>query len=144
MPTGPSFWDQGILTVIRLDKVEWISGTVPNVGLNVAFMIFGAVALAFNIFTRWVYTSLFLLFLSISHVHCANIVLLNLNSTQTAVQTFSRVADRADRVLSRRCYTYFHSRRQCFSRCFGYRIPLWEIRPSSTPNRWYRSCARGD
>lgn len=52
MPTGPSFWDQGILTVIGLDKVEWINDTVPNVGLNVAFMTFGAVGLAFNIFTR--------------------------------------------------------------------------------------------
>jgi len=51
MPTGPSFWDQGILTVIGLNKVEWINDIVPNVGLNVAFMIFGAVGLAFNIFT---------------------------------------------------------------------------------------------
>lgn len=63
MPTGPSFWDQGILTVIGLNKVEWINDIVPNVGLNVAFMIFGAVGLAFNIFTRWVCTSLFFFFL---------------------------------------------------------------------------------
>ena len=50
--TGPSFWDQGILTVVGLNKNEWISKRVPNVGLNVAFMIFGAAALAFNIVTR--------------------------------------------------------------------------------------------
>lgn len=59
LPAGPSFWDQGILTVIGLEKVKWISDAVPNVGLNVAFMIFGAAALAFNIVTRWVHTSLF-------------------------------------------------------------------------------------
>ena len=65
MATGPSFWDRGILTVIGLDKVEWISGMVPNVGLNVAFMIFGAAGLAFNIFTRLVHTSLVFLALLI-------------------------------------------------------------------------------
>ena len=52
MATGPSFWDQGILSVIGLDQIEWISRAVPNVGLNVAFMLFGAAGLAFNIFTR--------------------------------------------------------------------------------------------
>jgi len=81
LPAGPSFWDQGILTVTRLERIGWISKTVPNVGLNVAFMMFGAAGLAFNIFTRWVHTSLFSpLFLSIGHVHSANIALLNFKS----------------------------------------------------------------
>jgi hypothetical protein len=65
MPAGPSFWDRGILTVIGLDKVAWISDTVPNVGLNVAFMIFATLALAFNIFIRWAHTSLVFLALDI-------------------------------------------------------------------------------
>lgn len=144
MSTGPSFWDQGILTVIGLDRVKWISDIVPNVGLNVTFMIFGAVGLAFNIFTRWVHTSLFFShFLSIGHVHCANIHLLNFNHAQTAVQTFTRVGDKADRIRSRRCYTCFHSRRRCFCRSFGYRTPVWKIPQSSIPSRWYRSCAPG-
>ena len=43
-----------------LEKIEWISGAVPNIGLNVTFMVFGAAGLAFNIFTRWVHTSLFI------------------------------------------------------------------------------------
>jgi len=50
---GPSFWDQGILTVTGLEKVGWISETLPNVGLNVSFMLFGAGGLAFNIFTSY-------------------------------------------------------------------------------------------
>ena len=60
MPAGPSFWDQGVLTVTGLEKIEWISGAVPNIGLNVTFMVFGAAGLAFNIFTRWAHTSLFI------------------------------------------------------------------------------------
>lgn len=50
---GPSFWDRGILSVVGLDKVEWIRSNVPNVGLNVAFMLFGAAGLAFNIVTSY-------------------------------------------------------------------------------------------
>lgn len=46
-----------MLTIIGLEKVGWISEAVPNIGLNVTFMVFGAAGLAFNIFTRWVYTS---------------------------------------------------------------------------------------
>ena len=60
LPAGPSFWDRGVLTVTGLEKIGWISGAVPNIGLNVTFMVFGAGGLAFNIFTRWVYTSLFI------------------------------------------------------------------------------------
>ncbi|KAI0053462.1 Choline/ethanolaminephosphotransferase [Auriscalpium vulgare] len=50
---GPSFWDQGILTVTRLEHVEVIAKHVPNIGLNEAFMVFGALALAFNIITSY-------------------------------------------------------------------------------------------
>jgi ethanolaminephosphotransferase len=51
---GPTFWDQKILTVMRLENVEWIASRVPNVALNVCFMIFSGFALAFNIITRCV------------------------------------------------------------------------------------------
>lgn len=77
MPAGPSFWDQGILTITGLERIGWINETVPNVGLNVAFMMFGAACLAFNIVTRWVYTSLFL---SIGHICSATTALLNFKS----------------------------------------------------------------
>jgi len=50
---GPSYWDQGILTVTGLGRIEWIRERVPNIGMNVAFMVFGAVALAFNIVTSY-------------------------------------------------------------------------------------------
>jgi len=50
---GPSFWDQGILTVFGLDKVKWISEAVPNVGLNVTFLLIGGAGLAFNIVTSY-------------------------------------------------------------------------------------------
>jgi len=51
---GPTFWDQKILTLIRLERIEWISSHVPDVGINVCFMIFSTFALAFNIVTRCV------------------------------------------------------------------------------------------
>jgi hypothetical protein len=50
---GTSFWDTGILTFTRLDRIPRIAELVPNVGLNEAFMIFGGVALAFNILARY-------------------------------------------------------------------------------------------
>ena len=75
---GPSFWDQGILTVTGLEGIGWIGERVPNVGMNVGFMIFGAVALAFNIVTRWVYTLPFLSYLSATFTP-QTLGLLNLN-----------------------------------------------------------------
>lgn len=50
--TGPTFWDQKILTFTRLENADWIASRVPNVALNVCFMIFAGFALAFNIVTR--------------------------------------------------------------------------------------------
>ncbi|KAJ3820336.1 choline ethanolaminephosphotransferase [Lentinula raphanica] len=46
---GPSFWDTPVLDFLHLSSVPVISNTIPNVGLNVCFMIFGAFGLAFNI-----------------------------------------------------------------------------------------------
>jgi ethanolaminephosphotransferase len=51
---GPTFWDQNVLTLTRLENIEWIASHVPNIGINVCFMIFSIVALAFNIVTRCV------------------------------------------------------------------------------------------
>ncbi|KAG7100139.1 hypothetical protein E1B28_001919 [Marasmius oreades] len=45
---GPSFWDTGILTFVGLEKYPPLA-RVPNIGLNEAFMAFGAVGLGFNI-----------------------------------------------------------------------------------------------
>ena len=60
--------------------------------MNVAFMVFGAVALAFNIVTRWVYTSLFFyICLSTGHVHAANIGLVEPYSALE--QLFKRVQE---------------------------------------------------
>jgi len=50
---GTSFWDTGILTFTRLDRIPRIVEIVPNVGLNEAFMIFGGFALAFNILASY-------------------------------------------------------------------------------------------
>lgn len=52
---GTGFWDTGILTFTRLDRVQKIADVVPNVGLNESFMIFGAFALAFNILSRLIF-----------------------------------------------------------------------------------------
>jgi len=46
---GPSFWDTGILTITRLDRLPLLPKIIPNFGLNEAFMVFGAFGLAFNI-----------------------------------------------------------------------------------------------
>ncbi|KAI0803223.1 Choline/ethanolaminephosphotransferase [Irpex lacteus] len=51
---GPAFWDTPFLTVLGLDKVPAIANIVPNVGLNIAFMIYGAVFLLFNIITSYI------------------------------------------------------------------------------------------
>jgi len=50
---GPTFWDQKILTFTRLENADWIASRVPNVALNVCFMIFAGFALAFNIVTSY-------------------------------------------------------------------------------------------
>jgi ethanolaminephosphotransferase len=52
---GPTFWDQGILTFTRLNRIPQVVQHVPNIGLNESFMVFGAFALAFNIVSRWVH-----------------------------------------------------------------------------------------
>ncbi|KAF8527387.1 Choline/ethanolaminephosphotransferase [Hysterangium stoloniferum] len=48
-----AMWDTGILTVLHLEHIDIISHNVRNVGLNEAFMIFGALALAFNIISSY-------------------------------------------------------------------------------------------
>lgn len=53
---GPAFWDKGFLTVLGLEGTQIpqipLSIEVPNVPLNICFMLFGAFGLLFNIFTR--------------------------------------------------------------------------------------------
>lgn len=51
---GPALWDQKILSLTRLENVEWIASRVPNLAINVCFMLFAGVGLAFNIITRCV------------------------------------------------------------------------------------------
>jgi len=54
---GPRFWDQNILSFTRLESIEWIASRVPNLPINVCFMLFATFALAFNIVTRCVLPS---------------------------------------------------------------------------------------
>lgn len=56
---GPSFWDQGILTFTKLDRIESINNLgLKNLPLNECFMVFGAIGLLFNILARSVSRSL--------------------------------------------------------------------------------------
>jgi hypothetical protein len=41
-----------MLTFARLEDVEWIASRVPNLAINVCFMLFAGLGLAFNIVTR--------------------------------------------------------------------------------------------
>ena len=50
--TGPTFWDQPVLTFLGIENVPQVAKYVPNKGLNEAFMWFGALGLLFNIITR--------------------------------------------------------------------------------------------
>jgi ethanolaminephosphotransferase len=50
---GPSFWDQKLLTVTRLNSIPVIQRYVPNIALNESFMVFGAFGLAFNIYSSF-------------------------------------------------------------------------------------------
>jgi hypothetical protein len=54
---GPRFWDQNILSFSRLENIDWIASRVPNLPINVCFMLFSGFALAFNIVTRCVLPS---------------------------------------------------------------------------------------
>jgi len=45
---GPSFWDTGILTFLRLANVPLIN-QLPDLPLNDSFMVFGAFGVAFNL-----------------------------------------------------------------------------------------------
>ncbi len=57
LDVGPSFWDQNILSFTRLEKIDWIASRVPNLPMNVCFMIFTGFGLAFNIVTRCILPS---------------------------------------------------------------------------------------
>ncbi|KZO96408.1 Choline/ethanolaminephosphotransferase [Calocera viscosa TUFC12733] len=46
---GPSFWDTPLLTFLSLDKHPLATLLIPNKPLNESFMIFGALALLYNI-----------------------------------------------------------------------------------------------
>lgn len=50
--SGPSFWEQKFWTFTHLDHIPIIN-KLPNLPLNESFMVFGAIGLAFNIFTRF-------------------------------------------------------------------------------------------
>ncbi|KIK62271.1 hypothetical protein GYMLUDRAFT_42209 [Collybiopsis luxurians FD-317 M1] len=50
---GPSFWDTGVLDILHLHNIPLISSIIPNIGLNVSFMIFGAFGLGFNILNSY-------------------------------------------------------------------------------------------
>ena len=54
---GPRFWDQNILSFTRLENIEWIASRVPNLPINVCFMVFAGFGLAFNIVTGCVVPS---------------------------------------------------------------------------------------
>lgn len=56
---GPQFWDVGILTFTRLDRIPFLEQNIPNIGLNESFMVFGAFGVAFNIASRFVIRTLF-------------------------------------------------------------------------------------
>ncbi|KAJ7447209.1 Choline/ethanolaminephosphotransferase [Mycena latifolia] len=45
---GPSFWDTGILTFLRLTNVPFVN-QLPDLPLNDSFMVFGAFGVAFNV-----------------------------------------------------------------------------------------------
>ncbi len=50
---GPQFWDVGVLTFTRLDRIPLLEKNIPNIGLNETFMVFGAFGVAFNIASRF-------------------------------------------------------------------------------------------
>lgn len=49
---GTQLWDQGVLTLLGLEKVEWIASRIPDYGLNEAFMVIGGFGLAYNVVIR--------------------------------------------------------------------------------------------
>ncbi|KAI0253196.1 Choline/ethanolaminephosphotransferase [Lactifluus subvellereus] len=51
---GPTFWDRKILTVTQLENVDWMVAHVPNISMNVCFIIFAGLALVFNIVTSYI------------------------------------------------------------------------------------------
>ena len=50
LTTGPSFWDQGVVTYLGIGNLV---PSIPDIPLNELFMYFAAVGLAFNIFTSY-------------------------------------------------------------------------------------------
>ncbi|KAF6753170.1 cholinephosphotransferase [Ephemerocybe angulata] len=50
---GPQVWENRIWTTLHLENVPYIS-RLPNIPLNEAFMVFGAVGLGFNIITSYI------------------------------------------------------------------------------------------
>jgi len=47
--TGPSFWDQGVLTVTGLDSIPLVAHYVKNLPLNDCFCVFSTIGLGFNV-----------------------------------------------------------------------------------------------
>jgi len=50
---GTQFWDQGILGLLGLTKVEWVASRIPDYGLNEAVMVFGTFGVALNVITSY-------------------------------------------------------------------------------------------
>ncbi|KZT73418.1 Choline/ethanolaminephosphotransferase [Daedalea quercina L-15889] len=51
---GATFWDQRFLDVTRLRNIPAIEQRIPDIALNEAFMVFGALGLAFNIVVSYI------------------------------------------------------------------------------------------
>ncbi|KAJ7638311.1 choline ethanolaminephosphotransferase [Roridomyces roridus] len=49
---GPSFWDQGIISLLHLTNVPFIN-QLPDLPLNDSFMVFGAFGVCFNVLSSY-------------------------------------------------------------------------------------------
>ncbi|KAJ7729090.1 choline ethanolaminephosphotransferase [Mycena maculata] len=49
---GPSFWDTGIMTFLRLSSVP-VANQLPDLPLNDSFMVFAAFAVCFNVYSSY-------------------------------------------------------------------------------------------
>jgi hypothetical protein len=55
---GTTVWDKDVFVTLGLHKVKILTDNLPHYRFNEAFMAFGAVGVAFNVVTRFVFSPL--------------------------------------------------------------------------------------
>jgi hypothetical protein len=143
LPAGPSFWDQGILTVIGLEKVKWISDGSKHRPERYLHGIWSGRPRVQYIYEVGEYVTLSCSpYLSATFLREYRLAELYNVPDQLFKRLQESATERTEPIYTAAVFASIPGRR-CFCRSFGYRTQAWKIPRSSTPSRWCRFCVPG-